>query len=77
MLDLISWRTGYKFVYYGIINTGPTQKKKHTEFFKILKFGVYQAAGDTAVQKLQNLKGNDIQYNPYNNIINFLSKFFL
>lgn len=39
---------------------------KDTKFFKILKFGVYQAVRDTAIQKLQNLKGNDIQDNPYN-----------
>lgn len=44
----------------------PHIKKKHTKFFKILKFGVYQAVRDTAIQKLQNLKGNDIQDNPYN-----------
>lgn len=44
----------------------PHIKKKHTKFFKILKFGVYQAVRDTAIEKLQNLKGNDIQDNPYN-----------
>lgn len=43
----------------------PHIKKKDTTFFKILKFVVYQAVRDTAIQKLKNLKGNDIQDNPY------------
>lgn len=48
----------------------PHIKKKHTKFFKILKFGVYQAVRDTAIEKLQNLLRNiqtsdDVSGNQY------------
>ena len=56
----------------------PHIKKKDTKFFKILKFGVYQAVRDTAIQKLKNLKGNDIQDNPYNYFkVSFFVRFWM